>query len=141
MTENEAIKDIRECVKPSVGGKSLEIAIQALKEVQHYRAIGTVGEFKALKEKALKKLDELIEYQLIGTIEEFKALKESKCQYWNAEHEDCALNYAEIRNKAIDEFVERTKQAYAGMNNIPQVEKATANTIVMGIAEQIKATN
>ena len=31
MTENEAIKDIRENILPCVGGKSLEMAINALK--------------------------------------------------------------------------------------------------------------
>lgn len=52
---------------------------------------------------------EVAEYQSIGTIDEFKALKESKCKYWNPEHEDCALSYEEIRAKAIDEFAERLK--------------------------------
>ena len=28
---------------------------------------------------------------------------ESTCRYWNSEHEDCTLNYDDIRNKAIDE--------------------------------------
>ena len=35
---------------------------------------------------------------------------ESNCKYWNAEHEDCALNYAEIRNNIIDEFAEKLKK-------------------------------
>ena len=32
MTESEAIKDIRENIKPIVGGKSLDIAIDALEK-------------------------------------------------------------------------------------------------------------
>ena len=39
MTEQEAIKDISENIKPYVGGKSLDIAIKALEEIKQYRAI------------------------------------------------------------------------------------------------------
>lgn len=35
--------------------KAVEIAIQALEEIQKYRAIGTIEEFKALKEKSVEK--------------------------------------------------------------------------------------
>jgi hypothetical protein len=72
MTENEAIKDIQflarryddlQEVNMSVSQESLDMAIQALEKVQaleenktyqiyrEYLAIGTVDEFKALKEK------------------------------------------------------------------------------------------
>ncbi len=104
MTENEAIKDIQflarryddlQEVNMSVSQESLDMAIQALEEIQQYRAIGTVEKIKeeldrlrndnecqglyfTLEErKALAKQSrELSEYKQIGTIEEFKALKE-----------------------------------------------------------------
>jgi hypothetical protein len=57
MTENEAIKAIQNDLewhskelKPTYK-QCLQLAIQALEEIQAYRAIGTVEEFKALKEK------------------------------------------------------------------------------------------
>lgn len=50
MTIQEAIKDIKS-IKPIVGGKSLEIAIQALEELEQYRALGTVEELKEAREK------------------------------------------------------------------------------------------
>lgn len=51
MTEQEAIKDISENIKPYVGGKSLDIAIKALEEIQKYRSIGTVYECRLAVEK------------------------------------------------------------------------------------------
>lgn len=43
-----------------------------------------------------------------------------------------------IRNNVINEFSEAVRQAYASMKSVSEVERATANTIVMGIAEQMK---
>lgn len=61
-------------------------AIQALEEVQAYRAIGTVEDLKTMKENGafsgvelaqiLAMQKKLKKYQSIGTIDEFKALKE-----------------------------------------------------------------
>ena len=65
-------------------------AIQALEEIQQYRAIGTVEEFEELLEyRAIGSVDKIkgsIEtnyvllhaYEEIGTIDEFKALKEKE---------------------------------------------------------------
>ena len=59
--------------------------IQALEEVQRYRAIGTVEELEAMKKGTLSAmeladiwcvLEDLKKYSAIGTAEEFKALKE-----------------------------------------------------------------
>lgn len=69
MTENEAIKELetsielaKMCTQNSERKREIEaynMAIQALEEIQQYRAIGTIEEFKALKEKSLeKKVDE-----------------------------------------------------------------------------------
>ena len=54
MTVQEAIKDIKS-IKPIVGGKSLEIAIKCMKEVEQYRELGTVEELKEAREKQIPK--------------------------------------------------------------------------------------
>lgn len=60
MTENEAIKDLDiirfnphwdELVKEEYWQELMDMAIQALEEVQQYRAIGTVEECRAAVEK------------------------------------------------------------------------------------------
>ena len=55
MTENEAIKVMKWYSEEEYGeglvSESHRMAIQALEEIQQYRAIGTIEEFKALKEK------------------------------------------------------------------------------------------
>ncbi len=56
MTENEAVEVLKD--EHSYGyelNKACLIAIKALKEIQQYRAIGTIDEFKALKEKSVAK--------------------------------------------------------------------------------------
>ena len=55
MKEQEAIKDILENIKPYAGGKSLDMAINALEEVKKYREIGTVEECRAAVEKQKEK--------------------------------------------------------------------------------------
>lgn len=65
MTENEAIKEIEtslelaEMCKPNRERekkiKAYKMAIQALGKVQQFEAIGTIEEFKALKEKSVAK--------------------------------------------------------------------------------------
>ena len=94
MTENEAKEWIE-----YLGNKNLpydrspisrklacDMAIQALEEIQAYRAIGTVEELQDVYElcesleEAVKVgnalVEELKKYHSIGTIDEFKALKE-----------------------------------------------------------------
>ena len=54
MTENEAIKELLLCKRTRMfipQNITLIKAIQALEEIQQYRAIGTVAELQALKEK------------------------------------------------------------------------------------------
>lgn len=63
MTENEAIKNIKAlnavCWDKDFYGeefaKAMAKAVKALHEIQQYRAIGTIEEFKALKEKNVAK--------------------------------------------------------------------------------------
>lgn len=64
MTENEAIKELetsidlaKMCTQNAERKKEIEaynMAIQALSEIQQYRAIGTVEEFKALKDAYIR---------------------------------------------------------------------------------------
>lgn len=105
MTENEAIEWLRKIQNPMISEAELycaetcyglgkmvypepedyvfETAIQALEEIQQYRAIGTVKKVSRLKElydKAKWLLDDERKkrrnFESIGTVEEFKALKE-----------------------------------------------------------------
>ena len=60
MTENEAIKELRKLrpnggIIPQKRAEMMDVAIKALEEIQQYRAIGTIEEFKALKEKSVAK--------------------------------------------------------------------------------------
>ena len=82
MTENEArlILDVRISRFDHARdvNEALEIAKQALKEIQQYREIGTVEECKELayivniaeKEELAKIIDEYLLYSKIGTVEE-----------------------------------------------------------------------
>lgn len=59
MTENEAIILLCQMYLPHFDEEeknALTMAIKALEEIQQYRAIGTVEEFKALKEKNKPKI-------------------------------------------------------------------------------------
>lgn len=96
MTENEAISKIQwrintasEIAGRGEDGKAfedLEMAIQALEEIQQYRAIGTVEQLQFMKsvcemsDDMLKSLADSVrarlKYEAIGSVEEFKALKE-----------------------------------------------------------------
>ena len=89
MTENEAIELLNKVMFPpefaiTEQGSKMKVvwdmAIQALKEIQQYRAIGTVEEIQQkLKNMSLvidTDRDLLNRYIAIGTIDEFKALKE-----------------------------------------------------------------
>ena len=88
MTENQGIKILKEEKSWESDDRKIDafiMAIQALEEIQAYRAIGTVEELKtAMKYVSLAKkhgtvgkaIDACAEYESIGTIEEFKALKE-----------------------------------------------------------------
>ncbi len=57
-----------ECVDANV--------LDHLRELQQYRAIGTVEEIQSMKDQLLMVKDMCKDYYAIGTIDEFKALKE-----------------------------------------------------------------
>ena len=95
MTENEAIKGLEtlkyqckhngECGTCNICCSSIPLAIQALEQIQLYRAIGTIEEFKSLKEKN----------------ETLKAL-----------YEDARKEGNNLINKAIDEVLNVVNQKY-----------------------------
>lgn len=91
MTENEAIRVLKQTYdktdsiyKSNELDDMFKLVIKALKEIQQYRAIGTVEEISKLIKflscdddtSILEDLRMLIEYSAIGTIDEFKDLKE-----------------------------------------------------------------
>ena len=69
MTENETIKNIITCATmeiedlPMGMGKTFDVAIKALEEVQQYRAIGTPEECRAAMEKQTAKKIISFEYR------------------------------------------------------------------------------
>jgi hypothetical protein len=81
MTENKAVETL-EYIKTFDGMDfgatkiALETAIQALEEIQAYRAIGTVEELQRQKDYIDTISEVCSGYSEIGTIEKFKALKE-----------------------------------------------------------------
>lgn len=61
MTENEAIKELHEIrprggIIPQKRAEALDIAIQALEEVQQYREIGTLEELQDMKSRYRRNL-------------------------------------------------------------------------------------
>lgn len=82
MSENEAIKNVTayvymECENmPMQVVKALDIMKNCTKEIQAYRAIGTVEDIQLIF-SLCKDLERIVKkYEEIGTIEEFRALKE-----------------------------------------------------------------
>lgn len=90
MTENEArlILDVRISRFDHAGdvNEALEIAKQALEEIQQYRAIGTVKECKEMASIVKKSerselatiIDEWLKYRKIGTVEECRGVVEKQ---------------------------------------------------------------
>ena len=80
MTEQRAI-DVLLLNRPFAYNelqKAHDIAIQALEEIQQYRAIGSVEELQNMKNELKEALSDWRQYRKIGTIEGFKALKEKE---------------------------------------------------------------
>lgn len=73
---------------------AMATAIKALEEIQQYRAIGLTPELiEAMQGHNVALINDLGEYQAIGTVEEFKALKEKnepkKIDIWANGEEHC----------------------------------------------------
>lgn len=79
MTESEAQKWLErfEWDDSEETSEALATICEALQEIQQYRAIGLTPELiEAMQGHNVALINDLGEYQAIGTIEEFKALKE-----------------------------------------------------------------
>ena len=153
MTENEAIEVLKD--EHSYGyelNKACLIAIQALSEIQQYRAIGTVEEVRMLKD--YKELYDV--YKLIGTIEEFRNLKYKKNVLPIATIEfskedmqkivdekvaQIELDIQGIRAKTIDEFVKKICEKYTEKESKGNYRQYCCNIKqeLADIAEQLKA--
>lgn len=84
MTESEAIEAIQFDLK--IGGEihsqvlcnAVDVAIQALEELQQYRAIGTPEELQDMKSDYFEALSDWRQYRKIGTLEECRAAMEKQ---------------------------------------------------------------
>lgn len=145
MTENEAIRDLDiirfnqhwdELVKEEYWEELMTMALNALKEIQQYRAIGTVEHIK-LTFELCKGLDAMVKmYQAIGTIEEFKALKEEVELYRNLDK----TNFSDGYNRAIDEFAEKIQWEYLNSCGLKQREIDFLVAVSSMVAEQMKGS-
>ena len=123
MTENEAIKVIND-------------------KYETFFALSTTNVFDIAMATAIKALEEIQQYRAIGTVEEFKAYKQGNCTN-NCKHYDSAIEY--VRNKAIDEFTHQLKenlnQEFPSNyeSTRPYFSLENARLSVDEIAEQIKA--
>lgn len=112
MTENEAIKVINDKYETFFAlsttndfDMAMATAINALSEIQQYRAIGTVEEFKALKEK-----------KNILPIATIKISKEDMQKIVDEKVAQIELDIQKIRANTIDEFAEMLKEKYEEHN-------------------------
>lgn len=83
MTENEAIKELhnirpRGGIIPQKRAEALDVAIQALEEVQQYREIGTLEELQDMKSNYFDALSDWRQYRKIGTLEECRTAIEKQ---------------------------------------------------------------
>ena len=150
MTEREAQKWLErfEWDDSEETSEALATICETLQEYPKYREIGTPTQ---IYEK-IGGLDvELGKYRSIGTVEEFKAIKQWKsdviegfCKYDASSIEELVRN---VRNKAIDEFAEKLKAelnkrldepAYHHSGEDYYVGICSAENIVDEIAEQMK---
>lgn len=85
MTENEAIKEL--LYQEDMRGKGIDYqannlviatAVKALKEIQQYRAIGTVEQLKDMKQNYAEALSDWRQYRKIGTVEECREARERR---------------------------------------------------------------
>ena len=137
MTENEVIKKLNmldealnfQRADADESSYALQIAIQALEEIQQYRAIGTIEEFKEIKQ--------------------WKAeVMEGFCKYDASSFEEIVVN---AKAKAIDELLENQLEVLEdfkewedgdgypihSMSETQRISKC--KELIKQVAEQIKA--
>ncbi len=164
MTENRCIEVLKKmkhmftetCAKIDEN-TALDMAVEAIREIQQYRAIGTPTQ---IYEK-IGGLDvELGKYHSIGTVEEFKAYKNGDCMNDCEYYDNCSdyiyskgynqgtIDRAEELqkcreygyNKAIDDFAEQIRVHYALRQELGYVADTYENIIknVFEYAEKLK---
>ena len=135
MTPEEAIEIIettKVLYKPKAVQDAFDMAVQALKEVQKYREIGTVKECRELasivnkveRNELAKIIDEWISYRKIGTAEECRKAVEKqkpkkphrnykkfsglwcKCGWYLGQKQCLDIKYCPNCGQAIDENLE-----------------------------------
>lgn len=125
MTENEAIKVIND-------------------KYETFFALSTTNVFDIAMATAIKALEEIKQYRAIGTIEEFKALKEKEERFDRNIRMFNEIGL-EIRAKAIDEFAHQLKENLNQEfprnyeSTRPYFSLENARLLVDDIAEQMKA--
>jgi len=160
MTENEAISVLNMIeAHGSLPIKAKKMAIQALEEIQQYRAIGTVEDMafykKCYDEESYEYCGEygtdncgckdriehlekkIAEFEEIGTIEEFKALKEKN--FFNTDSSVVDVDKKSY-DRAIDEFVKKICEKYTEEESKGHYKQYCANIkqYIADIAEQMK---
>ena len=105
MTENEVFEHIGDlagdykCFDEKISHQESLILCNLIEEVQQYRAIGTVEEFKTLKEK-----------KNVLPIATIKISKEDMQKMVDEKVAQIDLDIQEIRAKAIDEMLEELQE-------------------------------
>lgn len=88
--EGESFKDISE---------AFDIAVDALKEIQKYRVLGTVKFLTDMKSYYANTLSDLRQYQKIGTVEECKEARERRwilcCEQLPKGHIDVLVSFSD----------------------------------------------
>lgn len=113
MTENRCIELLKKmkhiftetCAKIDEN-TALDMAVEAIKEIQQYRAIGTVEDIQDIYSLCFTLQEIVNKYSEIGTTEEFKNLKENS--FFNFDSLVVRVDKKSY-DKAIDEFAERLK--------------------------------
>ena len=106
MKESEAIKEFQQNIDMPFGSnisrEASKLAIQALEEVQQYRAIGTPEELQDMKSDYFEALSDWRQYRKIGTLEECRTAREKQIPrkpitYPTTNRADCSVCLNTVR--------------------------------------------
>lgn len=93
MTEQQAIRIIKEEKSWESDDRKIDafiIAVDAIEEIQKYRAIGTLEELNSLITESEEEFNMLIEYIAIGTPNECRAaVEKQQTMDWDAKYDEC----------------------------------------------------
>jgi hypothetical protein len=135
MTENENIEKIlyMGVGRSGIDNENSKIA-KALNELMQYRVIGTVDECAEMQVQYNYLSTKIKKYEAIGTIEEFKALKEKNTPMDACELKSRIVDMVKAeRNNAIDEFVNKAWETLGSEDS-----DIYARESILEIAEQMK---